>query len=42
MDKGAWWTTAHGVAELDMTERLHLDLSKLLESLDIAGWEVPS
>ena len=23
MDGGAWWTTVHGVAELDMTERLH-------------------
>ena len=20
MDRGAWWTTVHGVAELDMTE----------------------
>ena len=23
MDRGAWQTTAHGIAELDMTERLH-------------------
>ena len=22
MDRGAWWTTVHGVAELDMTEGL--------------------
>ena len=22
MDRGAWWTTVHGVAELDRTERL--------------------
>ena len=29
MDKGAWQTTAHGVAELDMTERLHYFTSPL-------------
>ena len=23
MDRGAWWTTVHGAAELDRTERLH-------------------
>ena len=23
MDRGAWWATFHGVAELDMTEQLH-------------------
>ena len=22
MDRGAWWTTVHGVAELDRTKRL--------------------
>ena len=22
MDRGAWWATAHGYSELDMTERL--------------------
>ena len=23
MDRGAWWTTVHGAAELDRTEQLH-------------------
>ena len=26
MDRGAWWATIHGVAELDMTEQLSLSL----------------
>ena len=24
MDRGAWWATVHGVAELEMTEQLSL------------------
>ena len=24
MDRGAWWATVHEVAELDMTERMHM------------------
>ena len=29
MDGGAWWATVHGVAELDMTERLHFPLGEV-------------
>ena len=32
MDRGAWWATVHGVAELDMTEQLALLLSFFLNS----------
>ena len=29
MERGAWWATVHGVAELDATERLSLSLCRL-------------
>ena len=33
MDRGAWWATVHGVAELDMTEHSH----NLLQGRDGGG-----
>ena len=30
MDRGAWWVTVHGVAELDMTEGLTQNLTQYL------------
>ena len=29
MDRGAWWATAHGISESDMTERAHTQNLKL-------------
>ena len=34
MDRGAWWSTVHGVTELDMTERLtHTHTHRMVNSL---------
>ena len=30
MDRGAWWATVHGVAELDKTEQLTFNTSVLI------------
>ena len=32
MDRGAWWGTVHGVAELDVTELLSMHTFKFYES----------
>ena len=34
MDRGAWWATVHGVAELDMTSRVLIDWQ--VDSLPLA------
>ena len=31
MDRGAWWATVHGVAELDMTEHISTCFSVILD-----------
>ena len=35
MDRGAWQATAHGVAELDMTERLTLNYEEAWEDTQV-------
>ena len=35
MDRGAWWATVHGVAELDMTKQLSHGVHELEKRLDI-------
>ena len=35
MDRGAWQATAHGVAELDMTERLTLNCEEAWEDAQV-------
>ena len=32
MDRGAWWATFHGIAELDMTEHTHIALTTIIEN----------
>ena len=33
MDRGAWWATAHGVAEMDKTEQLSMHVQYYIYSL---------
>ena len=35
MDRGAWWATVHGVAELDMTERLSTSTTRGVDNMTL-------
>ena len=43
MDGGAWYAAAHGVAELDMTERLHFHAleKEMATHSSVLAWRVP-